>query len=91
MPGLHGGLLRNLPVVFCGLLAILICAARKQPKKALRLSIVGISLVLGSIGCGGGSGSGSAVVRQPTNATITVTATSGKHIASNLEKVTILH
>jgi hypothetical protein len=72
---------------------MLIIAARKQPKKARRLCIVVASLVLGSIGCGGGSGSssGSGVVRQPTNATITVTATSGKHIASNIEKLTILH
>lgn len=90
---LHGGPFRSLPVLFCGVLAMLICAARKQPKKARRLSIVVASLVLGSIGCGGGGGSviGSGVVRPPTNATITVTATSGKHIASNFGKLTILH
>jgi hypothetical protein len=90
---LHGGPLRNLPILFCGVLAILSCVVIKQPRKARRLSILVASLMLGSIGCGGGSGSGSGsgVVRQPTNATITVTATSGKHAASNIEKLTILH
>jgi hypothetical protein len=90
---LHGRSLRNLPILFCGVLAILSCVVIKQPRKARRLSILAASLMLGSIGCGGGSGSGSGsgVVRQPTNATITVTATSGKHVASNLEKLTILH
>jgi len=87
---LHGGPFRSLPVVFCGILAGLICTVTKQPKKPRGVLIVIASLVLGCLGCGGG-GSSSAAGRPPTTATITVTATSSQHSASNNEKLTILH
>ena len=90
---LKRGPFKGVPILFCGVFAGLICACSKRPKKARRLSVVVISLLLGSIGCGGGggSGSGSGTIRPPTNFTITVTATSGTHVASNFEKFTILH
>jgi hypothetical protein len=76
--------------VFAGVLAGL---AGSRKRKELLLVLLAAFVVVGMAACGGGStnSGGGPVVRPPTNATVTITGTSGAQNATINLSLTITH
>ncbi|HEY6972555.1 MAG TPA: Ig-like domain repeat protein, partial [Candidatus Angelobacter sp.] len=80
---------RTMPFVFAGVLAVMLVGLRKKPKQRVLL-VLGLFVIAGIASCGGGGGS-TPIQRPPTNATLTVTGTSGSNSSSIMLNLTVTH
>jgi hypothetical protein len=87
-------LLKGLPFTFAAVFAGLLGGVKKRARQVV-LGALAVFLICGVIGCAGGASSRtasqSAVPRSPTNATLTVTGTSGGQSASATLSLIITH
>jgi len=84
-PGLSGTLF-----AFAGVFVGVLFGIRRK-RKQIVFMFLAMGLIAGLSACGGGSSPGTPTVRQPTNATITVTGTSGTQSATINLNLTINH
>ncbi len=87
--GFNGGFNGTL-FAFAGVFAGVLFGVRRKRKQVVFM-LLAMGLIAGLSACGGGSGPGAPAVRQPTNAVITVTGTSGTQSASINLNLTINH
>jgi hypothetical protein len=87
--GFNGGFNGTL-FAFAGVFAGVLFGVRRKRKQVVFM-LLAMGLIASLSACGGGSGPGAPAVRQPTNAVITVTGTSGTQSASINLNLTINH
>jgi hypothetical protein len=76
--------------MFAGVFAGVLLGIRRK-RKQVALMLLAIGLIAGMVACGGKAGSGGPITRPPTNATLTVTGTSGSQSANISLSLTINH